>query len=475
MAYISAQSGYLLLFIFGFTMLAVSYIWKKHKGTSSDFLLADRRLGWFEGGLSIAASWIWAPALFVSTQVAYQKGLAGLFWFTVPNVLALMLFAALGPKIRELFPEGYTLPQFIRKRLGSRKLHLLYLFPYFFYQLMAVTVQLFAGGHLIMLLTGIPLMTVMPILLVIALSYTLISGLRASVLTDVIQLLAILMIGAVILPMAWVTGGGWTAISAGFSGTGQFSGLFDPGVAFSFGIVTAIGLIAGAVSDQQYWQRTFALKKEDLKKAFIFGSVLFAMVPVGLSILGFLAVSPDSGIALADGADTSMIGVQTVATLLPRWALVLFTIMLFSGLSSTLDSGLSAVSSLWVTDIRKDGDERQKIRSARLAMTGIGLLGLGVAYLADQVPGFGLQHLWWIFNTIAACILVPTILSLYKKDLNPNAVFWGVLVAFVLGIPLFVYSNIIDQPVWIVGSALFVVIVSSMPSLLFKICYNGRK
>ena len=38
------------------------------------------------GGTSIAASWIWAPALFVSVQLAYEKGIAGIFWFTIPNV-----------------------------------------------------------------------------------------------------------------------------------------------------------------------------------------------------------------------------------------------------------------------------------------------------------------------------------------------------------------------------------------------------
>ena len=53
--------------------------------------------------------------------------------------------------------------------------------------------------------------------------------------------------------------------------------------------------------------------------------------------------------------------------------------------------------------------------------------------------------------------MVPTILSLYWERLNPKGVFWVVLVAFFAGLPLFIYSNIIDKPVWIVSSALFVV------------------
>ena len=83
-------------------------------------------------------------------------------------------------------------------------------------------------------------------------------------------------------------------------------------------------------------------------------------------------------------------------------------------------------------------------------------------YLAAKyIPGFGLKHLWWIFNTVAACVVVPTILSLYWEKLDARGVFWGVLSAFVVGIPLFIYGNIIDKPVWIVGASLFIIAIST--------------
>jgi Na+/proline symporter len=162
-----------------------------------------------------------------------------------------------------------------------------------------------------------------------------------------------------------------------------------------------------------------------------------------------------------------MIGVQTVATLLPFWALSLFVIMLLAGLSSALDAGLSAASSLWVTDvIRKPKDDNGAIRSARWSMVGIAVLGLLVSIGALYIPHFGLQQLWWIFNTIAACIMVPTVLSLYWDKLSEKGVFWGVLTSFVIGIPLFIYGNIINSPVWIVGASLFIVVVSTLFCLL---------
>jgi len=463
MNFISQSAGYWFLAIFAVAMLLITYFFaRRKKDTKEGFLVANREVGWFVGGSSIAASWIWAPALFVSVQLAFQKGLAGIFWFTFPNIIALALFAFLAPKIRELLPEGFTLPQYIKYRLQSEKVHKIYLFPYFFYQLMAITVQLFAGGSLVALLTGIPLTTVMPILAVIALVYTLVSGLKASIVTDFVQLAMIFGIGAIILPMTWSAAGGFSAISAGFAGIEGIKNIFDPGIAFSLGIVTSIGLLAGAISDQQYWQRSFAIKKQQLKKAFVFGAILFGIVPLALSTLGFIAANASLGIALPEGIDVSMIGVQTVATLLPAWAVFLFVVMLLSGLSSTLDSGLSATSSLWVTDVSKAKDDNSAIKSARLAMIGVSILGLAVAYAVYYIPQFGLFHLWWVFNTIAATVVIPTVLSLYWKRLSAKGVFWGVLVAFVVGLPLFIYGNIIDKPVWIVGASLFIIAISTI-------------
>jgi len=219
---------------------------------------------------------------------------------------------------------------------------------------------------------------------------------------------------------------------------------------------------------------------------------MFGTVPVALSVLGFLAANGTLGITLPAGADVSMIGISTVSTLLPIGALVVFVIMLFSALLSTLDSGLNATSSLYVTDVVKYNDKEKEVlkkindgkqlsneeavigkqldkrgvKNAQIAMIGITVLGFLVALAANYIPGFSLKHLWWIFNTVAACVVVPTVLSLYWSKLDARGVFWGVLIAFVVGIPLFVYGNIIDKPVWIVGASLFIIAISTFFCLI---------
>jgi Na+/proline symporter len=165
---------------------------------------------------------------------------------------------------------------------------------------MAVTVQIFVGGMMLNFMTGIPLNMVMILMLIISLAYALISGLRASVVTDFIQMAFIIIGGLIILPWV-VSSAGPGAINKGLGGLAGNVNILDPKVAFSFGIVTSIGLIAGAISDQQYWQRSFAIKRTHLVPSFVVGGILFGIVPIALSILGFIAANPEMGISLPEG------------------------------------------------------------------------------------------------------------------------------------------------------------------------------
>ena len=475
---VSPSIGYLILFVYGIFMVLITYFFARWKGwkTIEGFLVAERRASWWLNGPSIAASWIWAGALFVSIQMAYEKGLSGIFWFTFPNIIALAIFAVLGRQIRRKFDAGYTLPEYVHHTLQSNRVHKLFLMPFFFGQLVAVTFNAFAGGVIVSFLTGIPLTIIMPILIFITLVYTLISGLEASIVTDFVQLVLIVLGVIVIVPWAVVSAGGLSAVRAGLHGTRGTLNIFDPAIAFSFGLVSSIGLISQTITDQQYWQRVFASKKEDISKAFLFGAFLFGLVPIGLSFLGFLAANPKLGIILPAGTDPALIGILTVNHLIRVSVAVIYTIIMLSGLTSTIDSAMSATSSLWVTDAMryfkkqrsKDEDcpsadtaNHRVIRQSRFAMAGIALFGLVCAYISYFVAGFGIKQLFLISISVAASTSVPTVLSLYWKRLDERGVFWGILTALTIGMPLFIYANYLNKEALVALASLFMIATST--------------
>ncbi|NQT64032.1 MAG: hypothetical protein HQ556_13810 [Candidatus Marinimicrobia bacterium] len=487
--------GFLFLILFAGLMLGMTWYFSKSgswRNTQVGFLKAGGNVSWKLGSFSIAASWIWAPALFVSVQKSYELGLAGMFWFTVPNVIALVIFAILAPKIRKRLPGGYTFPDWIRYRFNDDRIHKIYLIVYLWYQIMAITVQVFVGGLLVSFFTGINLNIVMVVLASLALSYSLISGLRASIVTDFLQMVMILGVGALIIPWTISAGGGWSAVVKGFGGLANNTNILDPTVVYTFGIVTAIGLISGSIADQQYWQRSFSIKEKDLVKSFVYGGLLFGLVPLALSILGYLGANPDLGIQMPEGVQLPMIGVSVVSELLPTWASLLFVIMLMSGLSSTLDSGFAAGASLWAIDsvnlskaeksvLQKErlglafSEEELTIKKvldistpkrARQGMIGLAMVGLAVALSVEYIPGFGLDRLWWVFNAIASMALVPTILGLFWDRTSVKGVLYGFIGSFV-GIIAFIWGNAIANTDMIVGSAVFIIGISLILNFSF--------
>lgn len=499
----SQTSGLILLGIFGLVMLVVTWLASRAEvwGTRSGFLYAGRNVSGLMSAFSIAASWIWAPALFVSVQKSYELGLAGLFWFTAPNVLAVVIYCFLGPKIREQIPSGFSIPDWIRHRFNQQNprlagfAHKLYLVPYFWYQVMAVTVQIFVGGLIFNYLTGVQLEVAMIAILLIVLIYSLISGLRASIVTDTIQMVAILVGLAIIVPM-FLNTAGIDLVRAGLAGAQGSTNVLDPGIAFSFGIVTAIGLLAGSISDQQFWQRVFAVKRDSLVGAFLLGGILFAVVPIGLSVLGFAAAAPGTPIEAPAGTGLPMIGIASVATFLPEWALIIFVVMLLCGLASTLDSGFAAAASLYAIDVRNSGGESQKdlaeeratteaqtadqernakakqkgiVRDSRIAMIGLAVVGLGVALLVKEI--FPLDRLWWLFNGVATIFVVPTVLSIYWKGLSVVGVIAGIFVSLI-GMAVFVYGNYIQNNDIVVWSALGILAANLFCCVVFSL---GRK
>jgi len=338
---LTKSEGFILIIAYGVAMTLFVWLYSiKRKTSMDDFLVANRNLGLFRGAFSIAVSWIWAPAIFIVSLQAYTQGIAGVFWFTVPNILCFFLYAPFAIRLRKLLPNGYSLPDYIRVRFKDYKhTHLMSLVIYFGYQIGAIIINAVAGATLINLLTGISFQIAVLAMVGIALSYSLISGLTASVITDVIQMALILFIGFIIVPWVIIKVGGISVIQDGIGGvSGAYSNILDPKVAFAFGIAMSLGLISGPFADQMFFQRAFA------------AGIIFGVVPILLSLLGFIGAAPQVK-EVINVTDPQMIGPIVVAKFLPKWALMLFTVMAFAGLSSTLDSAFSAVSSLGSIDI----------------------------------------------------------------------------------------------------------------------------
>jgi len=333
------------------------------------------------------------------------------------------------------------------------------LFVYFGYQLGAIVINCVAGGTLLHILTGVDIRITIVVMSTTALVYSLVSGLRASVLTDVIQMTLILFIALVVVPWVIVKAGGTHVLLSGLGGeSGKFRNMLDPYVAYSFGIATTLGLISGPVGDQVFFQRAFAARPKALVKIFVFGGLVFGVVPIILSLLGFIGAAPSVRSAITV-TDPQMIGPIVVAHFLPKAALMAFCVLAFAGLSSTLDSTYCAVSSLGTIDVyrryfKPKASDREVIRVARFTMVLFGVIGTTIGLLQPQ-----LLWVFLIYGALASAALFPTVFSLFSTRLTARGVSWALGLSLALGTPLSLYANVTQNTDLIVLAAVLSVAI----------------
>lgn len=431
--------GFLFLLIFWIFSFILIKIWGKKIKTGQSFLLSNRNVGLFLGSITVATAWVWAPALFVASQKAFEQGLPGLFWFTCPNVLALVLFSFLASRMKKIFNYGYTLPEYIKIRF-DRKTQITYMVAIFVVQAYSVILQITAALLLLNIITGINKTILVVILWLIIISLSLFRGFRSSLVVDTIKAAFIAVVGFIIVPWAINVSGGLSNIIRGMSGiSGNFSNIFDMKVALAFGIPISVSLLSGIVIDQQQWQRAFAMKSNIAKKSFLLGAVFFAFVPLSLGILGFAA----AGSNLTVGASqTQLAGVLLVKNYLPQMGIYVFSFMVLAGLVAAGMSALSAASSVGAIDLlrlfKKNVSDKKIILISRITMIVISLIAVSIAL----VPNIQLLYLVLLIGVFRAALMIPTIFSLYWSNISANFTFSGIILGMLIGMSLFIYGSI---------------------------------
>lgn len=446
------MNGIIVLAVYTAVMIVATLLFTKKTANGENFHVADRKMGTMQSAMSIAATWIWAPALFTSAEKAYVNGITGLFWFLVPNVLSLLLFIPFAKKIRDRMPNGITLSGFMGREYKSQSVKKVYGFQLSTLSVLSTAVQLLAGGTILSSITGIDFTILTIILAVIAFSYSQFSGIRASVVTDAVQMIFMLVACAVFVPMALNSGDGVQNLLRGMSGvSGEYGSLFDGKgieVMIAYGLPTAIGLISGPFGDQCFWQRAFSVNEKKIGRAFSLGAIMFAVVPASMGILGFVAAG--SGYV---AENSGIVNFELITHLFPAWAMLPFLFMVISGLLSTVDSNLCAAASL-TTDMKK---ERPK-----LAMILLLIAGITVA----NIPGLTVTKLFLIYGTLRATTLLPTVFTLCRVKLVGKGIVAGVSIALATGLPVFTYATLNNLSVLKSMASIYTLLISGIVALV---------
>lgn len=433
--------GTLLFAVYGVVMYALTYYFTRNVTASKEgYLLADRGVSPLLGAISISSAWIWAGAIFLSSEIAYKWGWPGLFYFSVMNILTLFLFAPFAQRIRNVAPQGFTWSSYLREQFGSQ-VQTVYLVLFVAFVVCVLTFNIFAASKLVQTLTGIDFTVASIVLTALALLYNFRKGLRATVVTETFKLAVVAIAVLTVVPALFYVTDGWSTLAKGIAGAnGKYTSLWGTTEAWtlfiSYGLITLFSQWANPWADNSFHQRAFAVDKNKVFRTFALATVIFAGIPLLIGTIGFFAVG--AGVEVT-GSAVQMVNVIAISKLLPEWMLVLFAFAAFAAMVSIADSQLTSLSSLVGHDVHERiGSSTDPVKFSRWAMLIVAVLVVGLV----NVPGFTLLYLIMVIAMVRIATLFPSLLALcFKGSVNSTGLFWGMLSGIVVGIPLYAYGS----------------------------------
>ena len=343
---ISQNSSLILIIIIslGFVIFGILYS-KKYQGLEN-YLVANRSIGVFSLTTSLVASALGAWILFGPASAATWGGIGAVIGYALGTAFPLFILIFLGEKFRKLYPKGKTLIEVVRLRFGT-KLFKLILFLTVFYMFIFLIAEVTAVSILVNYISGTTLWITALIVIVSSLVYTLYGGLRASIFTDNIQFIIIL----ILLLISFIN-----LISFNFSEfnfefikqSKPFLLSFDYLPNFTAGLTFFIAVAATNLFHQGNWQRVYAAKNNKvLKKSLLVSFLIIIPIVFFMGFSGLVAVSINSTVD-PDLAFFSL--------LLTEQTLMLSVIVIVLAISltiSSVDTLINAISSLIVVDGNK--------------------------------------------------------------------------------------------------------------------------
>ncbi|WP_181312538.1 sodium:solute symporter family protein [Nocardioides campestrisoli] len=424
----------LLLVFYGGTFWLSTRIGKKQE-SADGYMTAGHGIGFGISAASMTATWIWASSMYASATSGYTYGLSGPIHYGFWGALMILFIYPFGKRIRAVAPRAHTLAEVLHVRHG-RSSQLLLAGSNVVGSLISLMSNFIAGGVLISLLS--PFTFVQGVFMVAGgvLLYTLWSGFRASVLTDFVQVVAMLGAVAVIVPVIFFAAGFPAAFETGAGNLTSQQGSFFSSTAFlEQGAPYIAAVLAYAIGNQTIAQRLFAVREDLIKPTFITATVGYGAMVIGIGMLGVLALY--LGIE-PEGGDVNNLVPQMATSYLPGILVAVFFIMIVGALSSTADSDLSALSSIVMADVygqnvagRAGANPRTMLLVGRGTM--VAATAIAIAFASLQL---NILDLLVFVGALWGALVFPVIASFYWEKVTNKAFTVSVLAALAVFLPV---------------------------------------
>lgn len=431
--------------------LAVSREPKGRDKNTEDYFLAGRALPWWAIGASLIASNISAEQIIGQSGQGFAVGMA-IAAYEWQAALVLIIVAKYFLPIF-LKRRIYTMPQFLEQRYGSGVKTLMSVFWVALYTAVNLTTVLWLGGLAVSTLTGWAVLPSMAALAGFAALYSLYGGLKAVALTDIIQVVILVLGGFAItwfaldaLPADGAIGGLGYLVG---EMPGHFEMILDenhPAYSDLPGIWTLLGGLW--VLHFSYWgfnqyiiQRALGAENlSEAQKGLAMAAFLKLVVPFIVVVPGIAAVilaqqGALDGVALAERSDRTYGELMGFA---PAGLRGLVFAALIAAVVSSLASMMNSISTIFTMDlyrsVKPEESERHYVTVGRIAA--FASMALALALAQPFLGGFesAFQTVQEYTGYIAPGIVIIFLLGFFDKRANAAGAYTALIGSVVLNI-----------------------------------------
>ncbi len=410
------------LLIYMALMLFIGVYAARGTQSSTDFMIAGRRLPLWLCSTSIFATWFGSGIMMGAATSAYDRDFLAMIAEPFGSALALLLsglfFARICRRTRRV-----TWIEFFEVRYGKIA-GLFAAFADVGAGIIWVGGLLFTFGILTESLTGLPMAAGIVVGLVVIVSYTMVGGMMAVVLTDFLQTL-ILVVGLVVLLFV-VLGdvGGWRTISVQLpENTIRFFPIEHSFQSWVDYIHVWMTLGVAAIAANSVIQRALSARTEAVAQN------SFLLAGVGYTIIGCipLALGLIASVTMPDIADPNAVLSEMAVKHLHPVVTVIFVGAILSAIMSTSDSVLLSTGSIVSTNLLpffvKNASDRLRLRVARISIPVAAAAATYVAFGAERVVEVLIESA----APLLAMTIAPFILCFWWRKANNYGALAGIL------------------------------------------------
>ena len=409
-----------------FAFLGINHT-KKFKGLNN-YLTANRNIGVFSLTTSLTASALGAWILFGPASAATWGGIGAVIGYSLGTAFPLFFLIYLGKKIRNEFPKGSSLIEFMRRKFGKSLFKLILLMT-IFYMFIFLCAEVTAISVLINYISGTEFWITALVVLSSTLIYTLYGGLKASIFTDNIQMIVI----GVLLFISFIYITSFTGSKFSFDfvlkkNPQLLSSHYIPN--YTAGLTFFIAVAATNLFHQGNWQRVYAAKNyQTLKKSLIISFLIIIPIVFFMGFSGMVAFSIDPSTRPDLGFFSLLLKEQTIF-------LSLFIIILGMALTiSTVDTLINAISSLVILDgkaVFNLGKKTDYLNFSKYIIIFLSFISFVIAS-----KGFDILYLFLLADLFCCAFVLTVFLSFYDKSINENLAYISILIGLIGGFLLF--------------------------------------